>query len=188
MAAAKSRVLRHGADPLDRPLLRLSANDYLDVRGACENVLVIGGIGSGKTSGPGRALRRALFSAGAGALVLVNKPDEIAACIQDARATGRTKSVLIVDGSRGFNFIEHEMRRHSLAGVGTVVEFLMKVLEIVKLAMPNGGRQGEAFWENRLPPTPAHDRAGALCRLRHRSNRRHHPVCPVRADERGGTG
>jgi hypothetical protein len=133
---------------LDLPLLRLSNGDNFTVRDACENVLILGGIGSGKTSGAGRALRRAMMRAGAGMLVLVNKPDEVAACIEDARATGRMGSVLCIDGQHGYNFIEHELRRHGLDGVNTVVEFLMRVLEIVRLAMPNGGRQGEAFWEN----------------------------------------
>jgi hypothetical protein len=93
-------------------------------------------------------LRRAIFRACAGALVLVNKPDEVDAAKADARATGRMASVLCIDGTQGYNFIEHELRRHGLDGVNTVVEFLMRVLEIVRLAMPNGGRQGEAFWEN----------------------------------------
>ena len=148
MARANPHALQPSADGLDRPLLHLSPRDHFTVRDACENILVCGGIGSGKTSGAGRALRRATFSAGAGALVLVNKPDEVDAAITDARATGRMASVLCVDGRHGYNFIEHELRRHGLDGVNTVVEFLMRVLEIVRLAMPNGGRQGEAFWEN----------------------------------------
>ncbi len=148
MAQTTSRNLKVSADGLDRPLLRLSAMDSFTVRDACENVLILGGIGSGKTSGAGRALRRAMMGAGAGMLVLVNKPDEVEAAINDASAMGRLSSVLLVDARHGYNFIEHELRRHGLDGVNTVVEFLMRVLEIVRLAMPNGGRQGEAFWEN----------------------------------------
>ena len=147
MARANPRALRSG-DPLDQPLLRLSADDSFTVRDACENVLVVGGIGSGKTSGPGRALRRAMFRAGCGALVLVTKPDEVEACLADARATGRMDSVIRVDARHGFNFIQHELARHGLAGIGTVVEYIMRILEIVRLAMPNAGRVGDAFWEN----------------------------------------
>jgi hypothetical protein len=150
MAQLVSRAQSVWEGSLDLPLLRPSSADLFTVRDACENVLILGGIGSGKTSGPGRALRRAMMRAGAGLLVLINKPDEVEATLDDARATERMASVLCVDGRHGFNFIEHELRRHGLDGVNTVVEFLMRVLEIIRIAMPGGGRQGEAFWENAL--------------------------------------
>ena len=51
MARANPRVLR-GEDPLDQPLLRLSAKHDLSPRDACWNPLVIGGFRCGKTRGP----------------------------------------------------------------------------------------------------------------------------------------
>ncbi len=148
MAQLVSRAQSVWEGSLETSLLRASPLDDFTARHACEHILVTGSPGSGKTSGPGRAIRQALFRSGCGALVLVNKPDEVDACLNDARATGRLPSVIRVDASHGFNFIRHELARHGLAGINTVIELLMKVLEIVRLAMPNGGRAGEAFWEN----------------------------------------
>lgn len=148
MAQAISRAQSVWEGTLETVALRVSPLDNVTVRDFCENYLITGGIGSGKTSGPGSTIRRALFRTGGGALVLVNKPDEVDACLGDARATGRLSSVICVDARHGFNFIRHELARHGLDGINTVIEFVMRMLEIVRVAMPNGGRVGEAFWEN----------------------------------------
>lgn len=146
MAQLVSRAHSVWEGSLDTSLLRLSANDKFTVRDACENVLVVGGIGSGKTSGPGRTIRRAIFRAGAGLLCLVNKPDEVQACLEDAKATGRLASVIRVDETHGFNFIQHEISRHGLAGINTVIEFLMKVTQIVANATQDRGKASDSFW------------------------------------------
>ncbi len=148
MAQLVSRARSVWSGSLDDTLLWLSPSDAFRIRDACENVLVLGGIGSGKTSGPGKTLRRAMFRAGFGALVLVTKPDEVTACLEDAYSANRQSSVIRVDGRSGFNLIEHELARQGIAGINTVVESLMRILEIVRAAVPNGGRTGEAFWEN----------------------------------------
>ena len=44
---------------LDQPLLRLSASDHFSLRDAVQGVHIFGGIGSGKTSGSGKALAAA---------------------------------------------------------------------------------------------------------------------------------
>ena len=62
---------------LDAPLLRLSHKDVFTLRDACQGVHVFGGIGSGKTSGSGKALASAYLRAGFGGLVLCAKPDEL---------------------------------------------------------------------------------------------------------------
>ena len=45
---------------LDTPLLRVSPGDAFTLRDACAGVHIFGGIGSGKTSGSGRIVRRIL--------------------------------------------------------------------------------------------------------------------------------
>ena len=61
---------------LDARLLKLSESDYFTLRDAFAGVHVFGGIGSGKTSGSGKAIAGALLRANAGGLVLCAKPDE----------------------------------------------------------------------------------------------------------------
>jgi len=59
---------------LDSPLLALSQRDRFTLRHACDGVHIFGGIGSGKTSGSGKALAGTYLRAGMGRLVLCAKP------------------------------------------------------------------------------------------------------------------
>ena len=136
---------------LDAPLLQLSPKDSFTLRDACQGVHVFGGIGSGKTSGSGKALAGAYLRAGMGGLVLAAKPDEVDQWIGYAQAHGRSNS-LVLFGERGgcFNFITYELARQGIAGLGSVVECLMRILDAARLANPNAGRGGEAFWEDAM--------------------------------------
>lgn len=147
MARANPRALARAPDPLDEPVLWLSRSDPCRVRDLIENALVLAGIGGGKSSGIGRAIRQAMLRAGFGGVVHVAKADEIDTWIADARACGRLGSLVIFDERQGYNFIAHELARQGADGINSVVEFLMRILEIVRLAMPGGGKPGEAFWE-----------------------------------------
>src|SRR6202789_3983571 len=80
--------------PGDKPKLpenRWSLND------AFQGVQILGGTGSGKSSGSGQALARAFLDANLGGLVLTAKTDEVFAWTEYAKATGRTDDLLIVD-------------------------------------------------------------------------------------------
>ena len=149
-------LLISGGDPivsyvnnLDAPLLQLSPQDRFTLRDACQGVHVFGGIGSGKTSGSGKALAGAYLRAGMGGLVLAAKPDEVEQWIAYAHEHGRGNS-LVLFGDRGgcFNFITYELSRQGMAGLGSVVECLMRILDAARLANPNAGRSSEAFWED----------------------------------------
>jgi hypothetical protein len=134
--------------PLDLTLLQISPTDAFTLGNSFENIFDVGGVGSGKTSGSGKALRHAFLNNGFGGLVLTAKPDEVDLWLADARACGREKSVILFDERQGFNFIAYELARHGLLGINSVIEFLMKVLEAIRLSMPNAGHTGDAFWEN----------------------------------------
>ena len=136
-------------DALDRPLLRLAATDYFTLRDAVQGVCVMGGIGSGKTSGSGRALAGAYLTAGMGGLILCAKPEEADLWRRYCRDHGRSGSLVEFDGERyGFNFIAYELARQGPGGLNSVVECLMRVLEMARAASPSPGRAGEAFWED----------------------------------------
>jgi uncharacterized membrane protein YgcG len=133
---------------LDTPLLRLSGADYFTLRDACQGVHVFGGIGSGKTSGSGKALATAFLRAGLGGIVLAAKPDEVELWIRYARENGRADSLLLFGEEGGFNFLTYELARQGMAGIGSVVECLMRVLEAARLAGASPGRQGDQFWDD----------------------------------------
>ncbi|MDI7774686.1 TraM recognition domain-containing protein [Asticcacaulis sp. EMRT-3] len=135
---------------LDAPLLRLSANDHFTLRDAVQGVHIFGGIGSGKTSGSGKALASAYLRAGFGGLVLAAKPDEVELWLKYAKANGRANSVVLFGdrGGGGFNFITYELARQGADGMGSVVECLMRILDAARHTNPNASRGGEAFWED----------------------------------------
>lgn len=133
---------------LDTKLLRLSGSDYFTLRDACQGVHVFGGIGSGKTSGSGKALASAYLRAGMGGLVMAAKPEEVDLWLRYARENGRSNSVLLF-GDRGgaFNFLTYELARQGPDGIGSVVECLMRILEAARLSKGEG-RTGDSFWED----------------------------------------
>jgi hypothetical protein len=134
---------------LDTPLLRLSAGDVFTLRDAFQGVCIMGGIGSGKTSGSGQALAGAYLRAGMGGLVLCAKPEEADLWRRYCVQHGRSGSLMEFDGTRqGFNFIAYELARLGADGLNAVIECLMRVLEIARSASPNPGRAGESFWDD----------------------------------------
>ncbi|HTQ13466.1 MAG TPA: hypothetical protein VMH86_06280 [Rhizomicrobium sp.] len=136
---------------LDTPLLRLSARDNFTLRDACQGVHVFGGIGSGKTSGSGKAIASAYLRAGMGGLVLCAKPEEVEQWQRYAAQNGRANSlVLFGEHGGGFNFITYELARQGASGSGSVVECLMRVLEASRLSNPSGGGSEQHFWQDAM--------------------------------------
>jgi hypothetical protein len=131
---------------LDTPLLQLSLHDPFTLRDACAGVHIFGGIGSGKTSGSGKALAGAYLRAGMGGLVLCAKPEEVALWKAYLKANGREKSLVLFDETQGFNFIDYELARQGLAGIGNVTECLMRVLEAADHTTGAGGVSSDPFW------------------------------------------
>jgi hypothetical protein len=135
---------------LDTPLLQLSAVDKFTLRDACQGVHVFGGIGSGKTSGSGKAIAAAYLRAGFGGLVLAAKPDEVDHWVSYAKAHGRANSLILFGerGGGGFNFIAYELARQGADGIGSVIECLMRILEAARLSTPNPGHGAQQFWDD----------------------------------------
>ena len=110
-------ALSRGASPyvtdLDQPLLALSPTDRFTLRDAFNGVHVFGSIGSGKTSGSGKALATAYLRAGFGLLVCISKYEEIELWINYARRNGRAHDLVLFTPEKGaYNFLA----RSSLAG------------------------------------------------------------------------
>jgi hypothetical protein len=94
---------------LDTPLLRFGRRDSWSIRDAAEATLITGGVGSGKSSGSGRAIAHAFLRAGMGGLVLCAKNNEAQRWMKLARETGREKSIIRFDasGTHRFNFMDY---------------------------------------------------------------------------------
>jgi hypothetical protein len=132
---------------LDTPLLRLSPNDCFSLRDACAGVHVFGGIGSGKTSASGKMLSGAFLRAGFGGLVTGVQPEDIPRWKGYAREQAR--SLVLFDENEGFNFLDYELSRQGMDGIGTVTELFMRILEAAKKTNPTAThRSGEAFWDD----------------------------------------
>ncbi len=134
---------------LNTPLLRLSGNESWDLTAACNSTHIWGGIGSGKTSGSGRMIAGAYLRAGMGGICTIIKHEDIALWQRYAAEHGRSKSLILFDENEGFNFLAYELGRQGMAGIGTVTECLMRVLEAAKRASSTTSNKGEEpFWEN----------------------------------------
>lgn len=98
---------------MDTPLVRLGPSDHWTIEDACAGTHILGGNGSGKTTGSGQTIAKSFLEAGFGGLVLCAKPDEAQRWIEYARATGRSKHLIVVseDGPWRFNVLQFELNR-----------------------------------------------------------------------------
>ena len=137
---------------LDAPLLQLSTNDQFTVRDALQGgLLITGGTGSGKTSGPGATIAGSMLRAGWGGIVLCAKPEEAGHWVRLCRKHGRGQTVIRWNGrNAGFNFVAYELARHGAEGINNVIECLMRVLEFSRSASALPSKGNEAFWDDTM--------------------------------------
>jgi len=139
---------------LDCPLLyfKSKTSDAWTIRDAVRGTQIFGGIGSGKTSGSGRAIAHSFLKNGFGGLVLCAKKDEVDSWRQYAQETGRTKSLLIFSehSDYRFNFLDYEMKRPN--GGGKTRNLANLFMNINEMGQANkGGQKGEdRFWDSAL--------------------------------------
>jgi NAD(P)-dependent dehydrogenase (short-subunit alcohol dehydrogenase family) len=132
---------------LDTPLLNLNGKDKFTVRDSFNGLHAFGAIGSGKTSGVGKAIAGAFLRAGYGGLVCVAKPEETELWKNYCKEHGREADMIIFDTSRHFNFLSYEFARKGADAANSATDTLMKVLKAADLAAGQGqGKEGEAFW------------------------------------------
>jgi hypothetical protein len=144
----------------DMALLKISADgkthlpeNYWSLNDAFQGVQILGGTGSGKSSGSGQALARAFLEANLGGLVLTAKTDEASAWKEYSRAAGRSDDLLIVDAEAKhcFNFLSYELNRPG-AGAGhteNLVNLFCSVLEASERRHGQAGG-GDAYWQRTL--------------------------------------
>lgn len=132
---------------LDTALLTLNGKDRFTLRDSFNGIHVFGAIGSGKTSGAGRAIAGAYLRAGYGGLVLCAKPEEVDLWKSYCREHGREADTIIFDKSRHFNFLSYIFAMKGAEGANAATDTLMKILKAADHAAgQGGGREGEQFW------------------------------------------
>ena len=148
------RAHRECAFDLDAPLFQLSPSDPFTLRHAVEGVSVFGAPGSGKSTGIGALLLRALLGHGAGGVGCCVKPGEAALIAAHAAAVGRSKSLIVVSPENGWriNLLEYVLKRPGVKGSRTeqVVNLLMTIVEVAERGEKGGGGKNEGFWQRAL--------------------------------------
>ena len=135
---------------LDKPLIKIGGKDRLTLRSATEGTLILGGTGSGKTSGSGEAIRRAYLRSGMGGLVLCVKADEADSWRIAAKKMGRAKDLLVVDasGKHRFNFMDYAAATIASNGFHQNLVVLMQQISEATMVANSGDSNGEnSFFE-----------------------------------------
>lgn len=138
---------------LDQVLYAMPGTDTsISWADAVEGTLILGSTGSGKSSGPGTYVAKAMLRAGFGMCVLCAKPDERYRWEAYAKEMGREDNLVIFNKESGlqFDFLQYEMTR-SGEGAGeiiNVVNGLMNLNEQNKIHQSGGEGRDEAFWNN----------------------------------------
>ena len=122
---------------LETPLYWFSEHDPFLMRDAMEGVLILGGTGSGKSSGSARSLILEYLSSGFGGLVLCAKIEERKRWEEYARLTGRSSDLVIVSPESGlrFNFLEY------MANSGKGASYTENIVNVLVDSMTNVNRQ-----------------------------------------------
>ena len=119
---------------MDAPLLLLPVGNRFALRDAFEGVHIMGGIGSGKTSGSGAMLARQYLLAGMGGMILCAKRDEAPMWLRLAKECGRANSVIHLrpEGNHRFNFLDYELKRPDGGGY---VENIVGIFDALRQAL-----------------------------------------------------
>jgi TraM recognition site of TraD and TraG len=135
------------SDSLDDTLMFWSPQDPFTVRHACQNSLIVGKTGSGKSSGSGAAMIEAFVGyPNSGGLWLASKPEDKAYAINLFRRAGRSDDLIIMEpgGAHRFNVLDYEMKRG--AKTLQLTQLLLVLGETLDHMEAGGSGQG-GFWK-----------------------------------------
>ena len=141
---------------LDTPILPCTS-EPLDmawtIRDALNGLLILGGIGSGKTSGPSRYIALQYLKNNFSGVVLCSKREEVDMWKEYSRLTNREADLCIVEpnGNEYFDMFDYLCKANRPAGVtltGNIVQVLKTVIEG---SQERSGRAGDdSFWEGAM--------------------------------------
>jgi hypothetical protein len=120
--------------------------DIFTIEDILRGIGILGGTGSGKTSGSGTALANAMLRNGLGGLVQCIKTDEADHWERLAEACGRKRDVIRItpDGLYRFNFLDYECSHQKNAVATNVAAYFLEVMGIVDRT--SGQPNKDPFW------------------------------------------
>jgi hypothetical protein len=135
---------------LEHALLPLGRGDQFTTGNAVENILIVGGIGSGKTSASGRAFALAFLRAGFGGLILCTKPEEPALWRSYCALAGRLDDLIELrpGGDYRFDPLAFELSHQGPGGRHTenLVQLFMTLMDLGEQNGGVGGKDSEPYW------------------------------------------
>lgn len=133
--------------PLDYELCRWTDNDPVRIRDLARHVLVLGSTGSGKTSGSGRWLGRAIVNCRQTCgLILCAKPEDKAMWQKIFAEAGRECDLLVFEpgGPLRFNFLDYVQK--SGGDTRQITQCITSIGQTLR-SRGTGGREDGQFWE-----------------------------------------
>ncbi|MCB9842324.1 MAG: hypothetical protein H6812_03610 [Phycisphaeraceae bacterium] len=136
---------------LDRPLLEFEAGDVWTIRDACAGTQIFGDTGSGKTTGSGQAIAKAMLRAGFGGLVLTVKSSETARWRRYMEEVGRRDDLVVFspESDQRFNFLEYERARAGRGG-GLTLNIAQLFVTVMNAGSGKGVGTSDPFWDRAL--------------------------------------
>lgn len=136
---------------LDDVLCRFDGQYPFTIGDACEGTQILGGIGSGKTSGSGAWLAKGFLRAKCGGLVLCAKKDELATWQRYAKETGRSDSLLVFDasGEYCFPFLQYEVSRDG-DGAGYTENLVRLFMTVHEAVSRSSGSGSDPYWSGAM--------------------------------------
>ncbi len=133
-------------DPLDEVVLFWDGRSRWTVRDAFEGTIIFGANGSGKTSGSGETILRALMKKGFGGLVLSVKGDEWGTCQQLAEETGRTADLIRFTLNPNEKCCYNPLENESVTE--NAVRLLLTLVDLG--AIGQRAKDDDGFWKDEL--------------------------------------
>lgn len=133
------------ADPLDEVIGWWGKKDPLTARDLTRNVAIFGQTGSGKSSGSGLMLARAVTNCkNTGGLILASKPEDREWWTKIFTDAGRKDDLLIMEpgGTNRCNILDYEMQHG--ADTAALTQFIMTMKDTVNRA---SGKSKDPFWD-----------------------------------------
>ncbi len=136
-------------DTLSQPLMQISKRDFWTIGDACEGTQIFGSTGSGKSSGSGQYLAKAMLRAGFGGLVLTAKPEERETWERYCREVNREPPLIFTPGGPyRFNFMDYEFQ--AAPGIGLTQNLINLFQEVLDATNASNQRANDEFWTNAL--------------------------------------
>jgi type IV secretory pathway TraG/TraD family ATPase VirD4 len=133
---------------LDTIIGHWSKTDPITVRQMCQNTMILGKTGSGKSSGSGDFLLRRLVSYNnSGGLILAAKPEDKQYFLRVFREERRLDDLLILEpgGEYRFNILDYELKRGS--DTRQLTQMLLLLGETLERAEAGGHGGGDGFFK-----------------------------------------